>query len=170
MMNKEDARYQTLQQLHERRKQVVRLHTNGYAIMAITQLSGLSYPTVRRVIDRYETGGLEAIAPAERGRKPGEGRLLNAEQELEIERVLRAQTPAECGLVHEVWTRAAVVQLAADKFGVRLTERGVGNYLQRWNFKPQKVSTPTKTPRTPSHLHRFVPVTMHFDEFGADGA
>jgi transposase len=170
MMNKEDARYQTLQQLHERRKHVVRLHTNGYAIMTITQLSGLSYPTVRRVIDCYETGGLAAITPAERGRKPGEGRLLNSEQESHIERMLREQTPAACGLAHEVWTRAAVVQLAADKFGVRLTERGVGNYLQRWNFKPQKANAIQRKPRTPSHLRRYVPVTMHFDEYGADGA
>jgi hypothetical protein len=34
-MEKEDARYQTLAQLHERRKQVVRMHLKGAKIMAI---------------------------------------------------------------------------------------------------------------------------------------
>jgi len=38
----EDARYQTLEQLHERRKQVVRLHRKGYGVMSIVELSGLS--------------------------------------------------------------------------------------------------------------------------------
>ena len=53
-MEKDDARYSTLEQLHERRKQVVRLHRKGYGVMQIVELSGLSYPTVRAAIDRYE--------------------------------------------------------------------------------------------------------------------
>lgn len=44
-MDKEDARYQTLEQLHERRKQVVRLHKRGTGIMQqIKDMTGLSYP------------------------------------------------------------------------------------------------------------------------------
>ena len=46
-LEKEDTRYQTLEQLRERRKQVVRLHRKGYGVMQIVELSGLSYPTVR---------------------------------------------------------------------------------------------------------------------------
>ena len=44
-MDKEDARYQKLEQLHERRKQVVRLHLRGTGVMQIVTLTGLSYPT-----------------------------------------------------------------------------------------------------------------------------
>lgn len=62
-MDKEDAIFQSLDQLHERRKQVVRLHRQGLGVMRIVELSGLSYPTVRRVIDRYEAGGAAAIKP-----------------------------------------------------------------------------------------------------------
>ena len=51
-MDKEDARYQTLEQLHERRKQVVRLHKKGTHVMQIVVLTGLSYPTVRLTIDQ----------------------------------------------------------------------------------------------------------------------
>ena len=46
-MDKEDARYQTLAQLHERRKQVIRLHKRGIKVMQLVQMTGLSYPTVR---------------------------------------------------------------------------------------------------------------------------
>ena len=49
-MDKEDVRYQKLEQLHERRKQVVRLHKAGHGVMDIARLTGLSYPTVRRAI------------------------------------------------------------------------------------------------------------------------
>ena len=48
VMEKENARKQTLEQLHERRKQVVRLHKKGIKIMQIVDMTGLSYPPVPR--------------------------------------------------------------------------------------------------------------------------
>ncbi|WP_158251269.1 helix-turn-helix domain-containing protein [Xanthomonas populi] len=59
-MDKEDARHQTLDRLHERRKQGVRLHRLGHGLMQIVKLTGLSSPTVRRVIDGDASGGPEA--------------------------------------------------------------------------------------------------------------
>lgn len=60
-MDKEDARFQTLGQLHERRKQIVRLHRKKIGVMRIAELSGLSYPTVCGVIDRYERDGAATV-------------------------------------------------------------------------------------------------------------
>ena len=57
VMDKEDARFQKLGQLHEGRKQVVRLHLRGTAVMEIASLTGLSYPTVRKAIDLFVAGG-----------------------------------------------------------------------------------------------------------------
>ena len=68
-MDKEDARYQTLEQLHERRKQVIRLHKQSYGVMQIVALTNLSWPAVRAAIDLYEAGGMAALKPKERGRK-----------------------------------------------------------------------------------------------------
>ncbi len=79
-MDREDARCQTQEQLHEWRKQVVRLHRKGHGIMHIVEFTGPSYPAVRSTIDRFETGGMAAIAPATRGRHSGMGRSLSAEQ------------------------------------------------------------------------------------------
>ena len=83
-MEKESARDQTLEQLHERRKQVVRLHLKGIKIMKIVDMTGLTYPTVRKAIDLYEARGWPALRPASRGRALGAGRSLTLEQEQQI--------------------------------------------------------------------------------------
>lgn len=55
-MEKESARNQTLEQLHERRMQVVKLYKKGIKIMQVVAMTGLSYPTVRAVIDLFDAG------------------------------------------------------------------------------------------------------------------
>ncbi|HPT51614.1 MAG TPA: helix-turn-helix domain-containing protein [Accumulibacter sp.] len=50
---KKDARYWPLEQLHERRREMVRLHRKGYGVIQIAEFSGLSYPTVRSAINQY---------------------------------------------------------------------------------------------------------------------
>jgi len=94
-MEKEDARNQTLEQLHERRKQVVRLHKNGIKIMRIVAMTGLSYPTVRSAIDLFDVGGWSAIRPAARGRIRGDGRVLSAAQEDNIQRMIIDKRPEQ---------------------------------------------------------------------------
>ena len=137
-MDKEDARNQTLAQLHERRKQVVRLHRKGHRVMQIAELTGLSYPTVRRAIDLYEAGGLAAICPAARGREPGNGRSLSAEQEEAIKRIICDKRPEQLKMDFALWNRAAVMQLIERECAVKLHVRSVGKYLARWGFTPQK--------------------------------
>jgi transposase len=112
-MEKENARKQTLEQLHERRKQVIRLHKKGIKIMQIVAMTGLSYPPVRAAIDLFEAGGWAAIKPASRGRAQGDARILTLVQEQAIQRMI-------------------------IEFGLKLHVRSVGKYLQRWGFTPQK--------------------------------
>lgn len=88
-MDNEAARYQKLEQLHERREEVVRLPLQGAGVMQIVALAGLRYPTVRKAIDLYAQGGWAAIKPTARERRAGEGRRLSAEQEA------RLRTPAD---------------------------------------------------------------------------
>ena len=137
-MEKDDARYSTLEQLHERRKQVVRLHRKSYGVMEIVELSGLSYPTVRAAIDRYEEGGLAAIKPAMRGKRAGQGRTLSEEQEQAIRKIICDKRPEQLKMEFALWNRAAVMQLIEREYGIKLSVRGVGNYLSRWGFTPQK--------------------------------
>ena len=53
--------------------------------MAIVEMTGLSYPAVRAVIDLFDAGGLPAIRPACRGRSKGDGRVLSQAQEHAIQ-------------------------------------------------------------------------------------
>lgn len=137
-MDKEDARYQTLEQLHERRKQVVRLHKRSTKIMKIVDVTGLSYPTVRRTIDLYEQGGWAAIVPADRGRDMGDARILSAEQEAMIRKTICDKRPEQLKMDFCLWSRAAVMLLIEQECRIKLGVRTVGKYLKRWGFTPQK--------------------------------
>ena len=137
-MDKEDARYQTLEQLHERRKQVVRLHKKGLKVMQIVALTGLSYPPVRAAIELFESGGWSAIRPTLRGRGKGDGRVLSQAQEDAIQRMIIDKRPEQLKMDFSLWSRAAVGQLIEQEFGIQLHVRSVGKYLARWGFTPQK--------------------------------
>ena len=45
-VEKENAAKQTLDQLHERRRQVVMLHKRGIEIVNVVEITGLNYPAV----------------------------------------------------------------------------------------------------------------------------
>ena len=137
-MEKENARKQTLEQLHERRKQVVRLHKTGIKIMQVVDMTGLSYPAVRACIDLFEAGGWSAIRPALRGRSPGVGRTLTQAQEDSIQRIIIDKRPEQLKMDFFLWSRAAVGQLIELEYSVKLHVRSVGKYLKRWGFTPQK--------------------------------
>lgn len=127
-----------MEQLHERRKQVVRLHKKAMGIMQIVDMTGLSYPAVRTCIDLFEAGGWQAIRPALRGRSAGTGRSLTQAQEGSIQRTIIDNRPEQLKMVFFLWSRAAVGQLIEQEYGIKLHVRSVGKYLKRWGFTPQK--------------------------------
>jgi transposase len=137
-MRENDARIQSLAELHERRKQVIRLHKKQYGVMQIVELTGLSWPAVRTAIDLYEAGGMAALKPKPRGRKSGEGRKLSTEQEAHIQKLIVEKRPEQLKMEFALWTRAAVGQLIEAELQIKLSVRGVGKYLKRWGFTPQK--------------------------------
>ena len=137
-MDKEDARKQSPVCLHERRKQVIRLYRKGYKVMQVVDLTGLSYPTVRKAIDLYEGGGMAALKTNPRGRKPGNGRVLSEAQERLIQRMICDKRPEQLKMDFALWNRAAVAELINHECGIKLSVRGTGNYLKRWGFTPQK--------------------------------
>lgn len=137
-MEKESARNQTLEQLHERRKQVIRLHKQGIKVMQLVKMTGLSYPTVRNTLDLFEQGGWVAIKPAARGRDRGDARLLTPEQEDHIQKTICDTRPEQLKMDFFLWSRAAVMQLIEQEYGLKMGVRTVGKYLARWGFTPQK--------------------------------
>lgn len=124
-MEKENARKQTLEQLHERRKQVVRLHKKTIKVMQIVAMTGLSYPAVRATIDLFAAGGWEAIRPAKRGRNQGDGRRLSEAQEDVIRRTIIDNRPEQLKMDFCLWSRTAVGQLIEQEYGIKLHVRSV---------------------------------------------
>jgi transposase len=137
-MDKADARLQKLEQLHERPKQVVRLHLRGTAVMEIAALAGLSHPTVRNANDLFVAGGWSAIKPAAPGRSAGDGRLLRAAREASVRRTICDKRPEQLTMEFALWTRGAVMPFVERAFGVRLSSRATSEYLRRWGFTSHK--------------------------------
>ena len=114
------------------------MHRKKIGVMRIVELRGLSYPTVRGVIDRYEREGTATIRPTPRGRQGGDGRHLTEEQEHLVRQIICDKRPEQLKMEFALWNRAAVMQLIERECGIRLSVRGIGNYLKRWGFTPQK--------------------------------
>ena len=137
-MEKEDARKQSREVLHERRKQVIRLHRKGVGVMQIVEQTGLSWSGVNTALRLFEQGGAAALKPHARGKKPGSGRSLSTEQERVIRMTIIDKRPEQIKMEFALWSRPAVRELIERDLGIKLSVRAVGDYLARWGFTPQK--------------------------------
>ena len=66
-----------------------------------------------------------------------------AEQELHIQRLICKNRPEQLRLRFALWSRAAVLLLVQQEFGIELPIRTMGEYLKRWGFTPKKPITRT---------------------------
>jgi len=62
-------------------------------------------------------------------------RMLNAEQELQIQRAIIDKRPEQMKMDFCLWSPAAVMQLIEQEYGIKLPVRTVGNYLARWGAR-----------------------------------
>ena len=62
-MQKEDARKQSREVLHERRKQVIRMHRKGVGVMRIVELTGLSWTAVNTALRLHGAGASATLKP-----------------------------------------------------------------------------------------------------------
>lgn len=122
----------------ERRRTVVTLRAKGWSYETIAQHTGLSRTGVFNICKRIEIVGRTAIEDQPRGRPVGVCRKLSAQQEAQIQKLILDKTPDQLRMDFALWNRMAVMQLIGDQFGIRLTPQGVGKYLARWGFTPQK--------------------------------
>src|SRR4030066_1165032 len=73
-----------------------------------------------------------------RGKKQGSGRAWSEAQEATVRQNICDKRPEKLKMEIALWNRAAVMQLIERECGISLSVRGVGNYLKRWGFTPQK--------------------------------
>lgn len=122
----------------ERRRQVVGLRRQGWTYEAIAEQTGLSRTGVFNICQRHAQEGARGLKDKRGGRKVGDCRALTAEQEAQIRRLICDKTPDQLKMAFALWNRQAVRQLILDRYGVALTPQGIGKYLARWGFTPQK--------------------------------
>lgn len=127
-----------MQALAERRRRAVRLREKGVHVNDVARECELSRGTVIAAHKAYRLGGWAEVALKPRGRPTGVGRRLSAEQEREVQQLICDKAPDQMKMPYALWSRAAVMEVIAQRFKVKLPVRTVGMYLARWGFTPQK--------------------------------
>jgi hypothetical protein len=79
--------------------------------MQIMAMTGLSYPTVRAAIDRFESGGWTNVQPTRCGRIKGDGRELSAAQKEAIQRMIIDKRPEQLKMDFSLWSKSAPKRL-----------------------------------------------------------
>jgi len=137
-MDKIDSRTLSVDALNERRRRAVRVRLEGVSLKDTAAQCEMSRTTVIAALKAYELGGWKAVDIARPGRPSGTGRTLSAEQEREVQRLIRDRTPDQLKMVYALWSRQAVAELIRNRYGIDLAVRTMGLYLERWGFTPQK--------------------------------
>jgi transposase len=87
---------------------------------------GVHPNAVNRWIKRYRQGGWAGLAERRRGRRAGEQAALTELQQQEVIALVRETTPDQLGLAGYLWTREAVGELIARRYGVWLARTTMG--------------------------------------------
>lgn len=137
-MDKIDSRTLSVEALNERRRRAVKMRLQGVSLKETAAQCEMSRTTVIAALRAYEAGGWKAVDIERPGRPSGTGRTLTAEQEREVQRLIRDRTPDQLKMVYALWSRQAVADLIRERYGIELAVRTMGLYLERWGFTPQK--------------------------------
>src|ERR687898_1482572 len=137
-MFKEDARSLPGAAQAALRNRAVRAVLDGMSQVEAARVFGVHPNAVNRWIKRYREGGWDGLSERRRGRRMGEQAALSERQQQEVITLVRETTPDQLGLAGFLWTRDAVAELIAQRYGLWLARTTVGAYLRGWGFSPQK--------------------------------
>jgi len=97
---------------------------------------GVSRQSVNNWIKMVRSGGLRCLRSGRRGRPPVQ--RLAPHQAATVVRLISDRCPDQLKLPFVLWTREALAELLARRFGVKVSVWTAGRYLRRWGFTPQK--------------------------------
>jgi transposase len=112
------------------------LRKTGKSYQEIADILGIHLNTVARWL--HPKKGASNDSFKRRGRKQGEQRTLSEDQEKEIRELIRDKTPEQLKLPFMLWTRKAIRDLISRRLSITMPIRTVGEYLERWNYTPQR--------------------------------
>lgn len=119
------------------RKLAVKAVRSGMSQTLAAQTYAVSLRAVSNWMKRSRDGGLRALKPGKRGRRPGGGRL-NATQAARIRVLIVGKMPDQLKLPFYLWTREAVARLIEREYGITVSPTTVGRYLKAWGMSAQK--------------------------------
>jgi transposase len=135
-MKTQDARFLSPHAQEDLRRRVVAAVRGGMYQAEAARTFRVSRQSVNNWMKKYRSGGLRRLRGARRGR-PSVDRLAPHQAATAV-RLISDRCPDQLKLPFVLWTREAVGELLARRFGVQVSVWTVGRYLHRWGFTPQK--------------------------------
>ncbi len=135
-MNTHDTRRLSPKAQEALRFRVVRAIRAGMRKSEAARSFGVSRTAIDRWLKIVERGNINSLRSNRRGRRPGT--RLAPHQAATAVRLIADRCPDQLKLPFALWTRSAVQQLLAQRFGVEVSVWTVGHYLRRWGLTPQK--------------------------------
>ena len=135
-MTTRDARSLPAAAQEDLRRKAVNAAQSGMTQGAVAKMFGVTRQAVGNWVQAHRNGGVKALRAQPRGRP--KDLALRPWQAAQIAKALVDRHPDQLKLPFYLWTREAVAQLIARRFGLRLSVWTVGRYLARWGFTPQK--------------------------------
>ncbi len=135
-MKTEDARSLSAKAQEALRRLVVQAVREGLTQAEAARLFGVARGTVNGWMGLWEREGSPGLKAGRRGRPPCP--RLAPPQAATTVRLILSRCPDQLRLPFALWTREAVQQLLARRFGVHVSVWTVGRYLRAWGLTPQK--------------------------------
>ena len=119
-----------------RRRVVTAVASQGMSQVEAVGTFQVSRGSIHNWLRAVESGGAGALKARRRGRKPRS--RLAGHQAATVVRLIEDRCPDQLHLPFALWTREAVQQLIARRYGIHVSVWTVGRYLAKWGFTPQK--------------------------------
>jgi len=137
-MEKFDLRSATEAEKLAIKKRAIAMHKSGKKNIEIIECLKVNKNSVTNWIQAYKKQGVQGLVSKQRGVKEGDNRLLNSDQEKQVQKWIIDKMPDQLKLPFGLWTRKAVKELIWKQFKIRIAARTIGDYMNRWGFTPQK--------------------------------
>ena len=135
-MKTRDARCLSPNAQEDLRFRVVQAIRQGMRKSAAARTFGVSRTSIDRWLSIVELGNITSLKSKPRGRPKGT-RMAPHEAATTV-RLITDRCPDQLKLPFALWTREAVQQLLAERFGLEVSVWTVGRYLAKWGLTPQK--------------------------------
>jgi len=140
MPSKPDRRRATTEVRLELRRQMLLMREQGKTHVEIAQITGYTRTYVSAMLSKLAAQPQMLQGMSRGGRKLGSLRALSAKEERRAQTLICGKCPDQLSMPFALWTRGAIRELVRREFGIRLSIRGVGEYLARWGYTPQKAA------------------------------